>query len=393
MVYMELESTVENQMLPKIVTVGVGGGGSNAVNHMARSRLGGVNFIVANTDMQVLAISDVQNQIQLGGKKTAGLGAGQRPEVGFEAAQESKTLIQEAMGEPNLVFISAGMGGGTGTGAAPVIAEIARDLNALTVGVVTKPFPFEGKKRARIAEEGIEKLREQVHSLIVIPNERLIQQAPKGATYIDMLKRADDVLYLAVKGIVELLTKPGLINLDFNDLKTVMGGDSGGMAMIGTGVGLGETRARDAANLAIHSPLLEDGTIDGASGVLLNITAGKDVGIKEIDEASSIIQAAAHPDADFIFGTAIAEGEDEEFHVTVVATGIERAGAKLLRNPSAKVAVFEQDRRPGPIPTPLDLMLQNRPGQAMEGQNKAAGNGEAFSFHRGPVEVPFFLQK
>ncbi|MDR2504063.1 MAG: cell division protein FtsZ [Deltaproteobacteria bacterium] len=413
MVYTELAS----RSLPKIVTIGVGGGGSNAVNHMSGSGMDGVHFIVANTDMQDLNSSAVETKIQLGNKRTAGLGAGARPEVGYEAAQESKGLIQESLGEPNLVFISAGMGGGTGTGAAPVIAEIAREMGALTVGVVTKPFAFEGKKRMASAEAGIEELRKHVHSLITIPNEQLIQQAPKNAKCLDMFKIADDVLYLAVKGIVELLTKPGRINLDFADLRTVMGGEAGGIAMMGTGVGVGETRARDAANQAIHSPFLEDVSIDGARGVLFNITANNDVGMREIEEAAGIIQAAAHPDADIIFGTVLHEDDNEEFRVTVVATGINNVSTRPARAASsAKISVFESEKHPhSNILSPIERMLKNNatavsaegsraasggfeaaPASAryaVAGQSEYSAKNEVFTFHRQEAEVPFFLQK
>ena len=258
----------------KIKVIGVGGGGGNAVQNMIASALKGVTFIAANTDVQALGRSSAEIKIQLGDKLTKGLGAGANPQIGRDAALESISAIKDCIGEADMVFVTAGMGGGTGTGAAPVIAQAAREAGALTVGVVTKPFFFEGRKRLEAAEQGIQEFRQSVDSLITIPNDRLLSLAPKKATFVEMLKKADEVLFFAVKGISDLIKVPGLINLDFADVKAVMG--ESGLAMMGAGIARGESRAREAAMKAITSPLLEDVSIDGARGVLMNITCGPD---------------------------------------------------------------------------------------------------------------------
>ncbi|ABB37848.1 cell division protein FtsZ [Oleidesulfovibrio alaskensis G20] len=305
----------------KIKVVGVGGGGGNAVNNMITSTLKGVTFITANTDVQALHRSQAEFKIQLGEALTKGLGAGADPEVGRQAALESIEAIREALGEADMVFVTAGMGGGTGTGAAPVIAQVAKEMGALTVGVVTKPFFFEGRKRLEAAEKGIEQFRQQVDSLITIPNDRLLSLASKKATFIEMLKRADEILYFAVKGISDLIMVPGLINLDFADVKAVMG--ESGLAMMGAGTSSGESRAHEAAQRAITSPLLEDVSIDGARGVLMNITSSYDLTIQEVSEAAGVIQEAAHEDARIFFGTVFDENMGDEMRITVIATGID----------------------------------------------------------------------
>lgn len=312
---------IENDSQAKIKVVGVGGGGGNAVNNMISSVLKGVTFITANTDVQALNSSQAEIKIQLGDKLTKGLGAGANPAVGREAAQESIDQIRSAIGEADMVFVTAGMGGGTGTGAAPVIAQVAKDMGALTVGVVTRPFFFEGKKRQEAADAGIEAFREHVDSLITIPNDRLLSLASKKATFVEMLKKADEVLYFAVKGISDLIMVPGLINLDFADVKAVMG--ESGLAMMGSGSSIGEGRAREAAMKAITSPLLEDVSIDGARGVLMNITCGPDLTIDEVSEAAGAIQEAAHDDARIFFGTVFDDTVGDEMRITVIATGID----------------------------------------------------------------------
>ncbi|GAB6175711.1 cell division protein FtsZ [Desulfobaculum senezii] len=315
--YLELE----NESAAKIKVVGAGGGGGNAVNNMINSALKGVTFIAANTDVQALNKSRAEFKIQLGEKLTKGLGAGADPEVGREAATESIDQIRESLMGADMVFVTAGMGGGTGTGAAPVIAEVAKEMGALTVGVVTKPFYFEGKRRLESAERGIKNLSDNVDSLITIPNDRLLSLASKKATFLDMLKKADEVLYYAVKGISDLIMVPGLINLDFADVKAVMA--ESGLAMMGTGIARGESRAREAAMKAITSPLLEDVSIDGARGVLMNITCGPDLAIDEVAEAASTISEAAHEDARIYFGTVFEQEASDEMRITVIATGIE----------------------------------------------------------------------
>ena len=311
----------------KIKVVGVGGGGGNAIDNMISSKLQGVTFIAANTDVQALNRSGAEIKIQLGEQSTRGLGAGADPQKGAGAAQESMEAIREAIGECDMVFVTAGMGGGTGTGAAPIIAQVAREMGALTVGVVTKPFFYEGRRRMDTAEAGIQELRQHVDSLITIPNDRLLTLAPKKAPLLEMLKKADEVLFHAVRGISDLIMVPGLINLDFADVRAVMG--EAGLAMMGAGVATGESRAREAAMKAITSPLLEDVSIDGAKGVLMNVTAASDVTMEEVAEAMGIIQEAADEDANVFWGVVFDESAGEEMRITVIATGIEAKGAQL----------------------------------------------------------------
>jgi len=305
----------------RIKVIGIGGGGSNAVNTMISYNLQGVDFIVANTDTQALGASTSPIKIQLGSEVTKGLGAGANPEVGRQAATETKDRLQEHLEGADMVFITAGLGGGTGTGGAPVIAEICKDLNVLTVAVVTKPFQFEGKRRNYQAEEGVDELRRIVDTLIVVPNQRLLSLGGRNLSLLEAFKKADDILYHAVKGISDLIIIPGLINLDFADVKNTM--SNMGLALMGTGTANGENRAVEAAQRAISSPLLEDNSIHGAHGVLLNITGGPDMSLFEVNEASSLIQAEAHEDANIIFGTVIDENMGDEIRITVIATGFE----------------------------------------------------------------------
>ncbi|MBN1663007.1 MAG: cell division protein FtsZ [Deltaproteobacteria bacterium] len=308
----------------KIKVVGIGGGGGNAVNTMISYSLMGVDFMSANTDAQALGASKSPIKIQLG----HGLGAGSDPEIGKCAAEEARDRIRENIGDADMVFITAGLGGGTGTGGAPIVAEVAKELGALTVAIVTKPFQFEGKKRSRQAEEGVIELRKIVDTLIVIPNQRLLSLGGRNLSLIDAFKKADDILYHAVKGISDLITVPGLINLDFADVKNIM--SEMGLALMGTGIASGENRAVEAAQKAISSPLLEDNTIQGAHGILLNITGGPDMSLFEVNEASTLIQAEAHEDANIIFGTVIDEKMGDEIRITVIATGFEEVGKKRL---------------------------------------------------------------
>ena len=322
----------------RIKVVGVGGGGGNAVNNMISSSLQGVTFIAANTDLQALGRSQADVKIQLGDKLTKGLGAGGNPQAGQDAAMESLEAIREAVGDSDMVFVTAGMGGGTGTGAAPVIAQAAREMGALTVGVVTKPFYFEGKRRMDAAERGILAFREHVDSLITIPNDRLLTLAPKKAAFIDMLKKSDEVLYHAVRGISDLIMVPGLINLDFADVRAVMG--EAGLAMMGAGVASGESRAREAAMKAITSPLLEDVSIDGARGVLMNVTASYEVTMEEVAEAMSIIEDASDEDAQIFFGVVFDDSVEDEIRITVIATGIEPKGVHMGDSVGGTVKMF-----------------------------------------------------
>jgi cell division protein FtsZ len=310
----------------KIKVIGIGGGGGNAVNTMISYNLKGVEFITANTDAQALKASASPVKLQLGAEATKGLGAGSDPEIGRSAAMETRDTLKEYLGGADMVFITAGLGGGTGTGGAPIVAEISKELGILTVAVVTKPFQFEGKKRNVRAEEGIAELRQIVDTIIIVPNQRLLSLGGKNLSLLDAFKRADDILYHAVKGISDLIMVPGLINLDFADVKNIMSGM--GMALMGTGIACGDNRAIEAAQKAISSPLLEDNTIQGAHGILLNITGGPDMTLFEINEASSLIQAEAHEDANIIFGTVVDESMKDEIRITVIATGFEEAGKK-----------------------------------------------------------------
>ena len=323
----ELLDTIDQQAVIKVV--GVGGGGGNAVNYMQQSEIEGVEFINANTDVQALQTSECTTILQLGGNLTKGLGAGADPDVGRQAAIEDRERIAEALAGSDMVFITAGMGGGTGTGAAPVIAEIARDIGALTVAVVTRPFLFEGVRRDKLADQGLKLLRESVDSLITIPNEKLLEVMGKEASLQDAFAMANDVLRNAVQGISELITSPGLINVDFADVKTVM--SEMGQAMMGSATATGATRATEAARNALSSPLLEDTNINGAKGILVNITAGPDLSIGEFGEVGSMIRDMAAEDATVVIGTSIDASMNDRLRVTMVATGIVHAKPQSVK--------------------------------------------------------------
>jgi cell division protein FtsZ len=327
----ELVDTYSQEAVIKVV--GVGGGGGNAVSHMLAASLDGVEFICANTDVQALNKTNIPVLLPLGSTLTKGLGAGANPSVGHQAALEDKERIKELLQGADMVFITAGMGGGTGTGAAPVVAEVAKELGILTVAVVTKPFSFEGGKRMKVADAGIRELRERVDSLITIPNEKLREVLGGSISLLDAFKAANDVLLNAVQGISELITKPGLINVDFADVRTVM--SEMGLAMMGSGAASGETRARDAAEAAIASPLLEDVDLSGAKGILVNITAGLDMSIGEFDEVGTTVKEFADDDATVVVGTVIDPEMREELRVTVVATGLGGAEEVALPEPAA----------------------------------------------------------
>ena len=330
----------EQSTFASIKVVGCGGGGNNAVNRMVDAGLRGVEFISVNTDRQALSQTNAQVKIQIGEKLTKGLGAGAIPEVGRRAAEESREEIASALKGADLVFITAGMGGGTGTGAAPIVAEIARDLGTLTIAVVTKPFNFEGKQRMKNAEAGIAELKQHVDTLVVIPNDRLLQVVNKGTTMIEAFKIADDVLRQGIQGISDLIAVPAMINLDFADVKTVM--ESGGMAHMGIGLGSGENKLVDAAKNAISSPLLET-NIDGARAVLINVTGGEDISIVDINEAANLIMEAADPDANIIFGAGIDETMGDEVRITVIATGFEKTPFPA-KEPARKPREIEHER-------------------------------------------------
>jgi len=411
MEFMELEN--ESNALIKVV--GVGGGGGNAVNNMICSSLKGVTFISANTDIQALNRSKAEHRLQLGVKLTKGLGAGANPDIGRNAALESVDTIRKMLGPADMVFVTAGMGGGTGTGAAPVIAQVAKEMGALTVAVVSKPFYFEGKKRLLQAEKGTAALAEVVDTIITIPNDRLLSIASKKAAFLGMLKKADEILYYAVKGISDLIMVPGLINLDFADVKAVM--SEMGLAMMGTGIAKGEGRAREAALKAINSPLLEDVSIDGARGVLLNITCAPDMTIDEVSEAASIISEAAHEDAKIFFGTVFDEDAGDEMRITVIATGIGEAGncrgseervidlggaRGNMAHPSIAGTAKRRPYAPyhgedRSIPAYLRKGGKPEPLVPPQSHNRvlkaAAGGGDDFIFDEEEFEIPSFLRK
>lgn len=341
------------QILPpgaRIKVIGIGGGGGNAINTMIREKVEGVEFIAANTDVQALNFSLADTKIQLGRELTKGLGAGADPDIGRDSALEDRHAIQEALTGADMVFITAGMGGGTGTGGASVVAQIARELGALTVAVVTKPFSFEGKRRLRQAEAGVQLLRESVDTIIGIPNQRLLQIASPDLSMVDAFKMADNVLLNAVRGISDIINVPGTVNVDFADVKTIM--SSMGLALMGIGRARGESRAVEAARQAISSPLLEDVDIEGATGILINITAGETVSLLEVNEACSIIQDAAHEDANIIFGAVIDEACGDEIRVTVIATGFPAEDDADLEPPTHRRNYISRASRSTPITRP-----------------------------------------
>ena len=337
----------EEREVAKIKVIGLGGGGSNAVNRMMAARFTGVEFIVANTDLQALRSSPAPYKIQLGAKLTSGLGAGSNPEVGKSAAQEDRDEIRQVLEGADMVFVTAGLGGGTGTGAAPVVAAVAKDLGILTVAVVTKPFHFEGRRRQQQAETGLAELRAVVDTLISIPNQRLLAVVDRGTPLVEAFKVADTVLLQAVQGISDLILVPGLINLDFADVRTIMSGM--GMALMGAGTGKGQNRALDAAQKAVASPLLDETSIEGARGILINFTGGSDLSIHEVEEAAKIVQEAAHEEANIIFGAVIDETLQDEVRITVIATGFTERKVEMGPSPTK---VVDLPSRPSRAPAP-----------------------------------------
>jgi cell division protein FtsZ len=369
---LRLKLAEEHRTGARIKVVGVGGGGSNAVNRMVSSGLDGVEFIVANTDLQALQLNHAPVKLQIGAKLTKGLGAGADPNVGRQAALEDTEKLIEALDGADMVFVTTGLGGGTGTGAAPVIASLASELGALTIAVVTKPFKFEGNKRQTQAASGLEELRECVDTVITIPNERLLATIARNTSLNEAFTSADDVLRQAIQGISDLILVPGMINLDFADVKTIMSGM--GFAIMGTGISDGQNRAMSAANAAISSPLLEDASVKGARGVIINVTGGPDLSLIEVSEASAVIQEAAHEDANIIFGAVVDPTMEGKVKITVIATGFDRPAAKTV-NPSA-------------VQTPVDL--QNYASFAASRQETervaaAGGGGSRISITRRPV--------
>jgi cell division protein FtsZ len=386
-----------------IKVIGVGGGGGNAVSFMMECGIDGVEFICANTDSQALKNSRVKTAIQIGCNITKGLGAGANPDLGRQAAMEDRDRIRESIEGSDMLFITAGMGGGTGTGAAPIVAQVARELGILTVAVVTKPFGMEGRKRMEIAENGITELSKYVDSLITIPNQKLLTVLGKQTTLLDAFKSANQVLQGAVQGIAELITRPGLINVDFADVRTVMG--EMGMAMMGTGRGTGEDRAREAAEAAISSPLLEDINLEGAKGILVNVTAGMDLSIGEFDEVGNVVKDRASDDATVVLGTVIDPTMEGEVRVTVVATGL--GGVVRQRDPQLRVASGQQrgaqrGRRlanGGPVnyseleAPPGGRQRTEEPELAVEAPRRAVG--QSFDYRGDPemLDIPAFLRR
>jgi cell division protein FtsZ len=347
-----------NNQSAVIKVIGVGGGGGNAVEHMVCHNIEGVEFICANTDAQALDRASSRTVIQIGTHITKGLGAGANPEIGRQAAMEDRDRIEEVLSGADMVFITAGMGGGTGTGGAPIVAQVAREMGILTVAVVTKPFPFEGKKRMDIANQGIEELKKYVDSLITIPNEKLLSVLGKQVTLLDAFKAANDVLLGAVQGIAELITRPGLINVDFADVRTVM--SEMGMAMMGSGTAKGEGRAREAAERAVSSPLLDNVDLSGARGILVNVTAGLDMSIGEFEEVGNTIKGFASENATVVVGTVIDPELTDELRVTVVATGLGRGNAVVAEQP-VKLVVSKEEGVSIEVDYDRPTVLRNRP--------------------------------
>lgn len=386
-----LEFDMNMDQLATIKVIGVGGGGSNAVNRMIEHGVQGVEFICVNTDAQALNLSKAPVKMQIGTKLTRGLGAGANPDIGKKAAEESREQIEEALSGADMVFVTAGMGGGTGTGAAPVVAEIAKDLGALTVGVVTRPFTFEGRKRSTQAVGGISVLKEKVDTLIVIPNDRLLEIVDKNTPMLEAFREADNVLRQGVQGISDLIAVPGLINLDFADVKTIM--TERGSALMGIGVGTGENRAAEAAKKAISSPLLET-SIDGAKGVLMNITGGANLSLYEVNEAADIVSSASDPEVNMIFGSVINEELKDEILVTVIATGFDET-EKMVNNQ-------QRAERPRMQQSPASSQShssqsQSQPQSQSQGQSREESQSESRSTSytnadSDTLDIPTFLR-
>jgi len=392
----------------RIKVVGVGGGGGNAVNTMIAAGLPGVEFISANTDAQALRANLAPMKMQLGEQLTRGLGAGGKPEVGRQAAMESVERLQEALAGADMIFVTAGMGGGTGTGAAPIVAKIAKEMGSLTVGVVTKPFGFEGSQRRRRAEEGVKELKANVDTLIAIPNQRLLAVAGRASPILETFRKADDVLLQAVRGIADLITVHGLINLDFADVRAIM--SEMGMAMMGAASAQGENRAVEAAQRAISSPLLEDVSIEGARGVLINITGGPDLSLHEVNEAATLIQEEADDDANIIFGAVVDEAMGDEIRITVIATGFGEVAAQAATRPVARPTAPALEGNVAPDGRPirrhgllvddeLDVPTWKRRRQeppipeVERPVHKAATNGLDSSEDASDYDIPTFLRR
>ncbi|GAB4540551.1 MAG: cell division protein FtsZ [Anaerolineales bacterium] len=371
----------------RIKVIGVGGGGQNAVNRMMDEGIQGVEFISANTDAQALMLSHAPIRVRLGDKLTRGLGAGGDPEVGRKAAEESSDELYSVLKGADMVFVTAGMGGGTGTGAAPVVSQIAKECGALTIGVVTRPFTFEGGRRAQSAEAGVAKMKEHAHTLISIPNDRLLQLADKKSSLQDAFRMADEVLHQGIQGISELITTPGLINLDFADVKAIM--SEGGAALMAVGRGSGDDRAKMAAEQAISSQLL-DITIDGARGVLFNVTGGPNMTLFEVNQAAAIIRETAHPDVNMIFGAVIDPNMGDEIRCTVIATGFERAS--VSRRALERPAASRSERPISAANTPFTPRISESVGASLDSRPAADSKPALPSVNSDDLDIPTFLR-
>lgn len=386
---------VPGENFAQIKVIGVGGGGGNAVNRMIAEGMGGVDFIAVNTDAQALMLSEAKTRVRVGDKITRGLGAGGNPEIGRKAAEESADELYEVLRGADMVFITCGMGGGTGTGAAPVIAQVAKELGSLTIGVVTRPFSFEGKRRHDSADAGIEALKSQVDTLIVIPNDRLLQIADKRASLQDAFRVADDVLRQGIQGISELITVPGLINLDFADVRTIM--SEGGAALMAVGSASGEERARKAAEMAVSSHLL-DVTIDGAHGILFNVTGGPDLSLFEVNEAAAIIKDTAHPDVNLIFGAVIDPNMGDSVRITVIATGFEQSRVARRQVQQTPASAPQQQPQPQPVRRPIQQQEvappppQQQQQPAPQPRQPVEPKNDYQQFDNGDMDIPTFLR-
>jgi cell division protein FtsZ len=382
-----MNRTPELENLARIRVIGVGGGGSNAVNRMIQARIGGVDFIAVNTDSQALLRSEAPTRVRIGEKLTRGLGAGGNPEVGAKAAEESADELHEVLKGSDMVFVTSGMGGGTGTGAAPIVARIARGLGALTIGVVTKPFTFEGSKRQKSAETGLENLREHVDTLIVIPNDRLLELTDRRIPLNESFMLADDILRQGIQGISELITIPGLINLDFADVRAIM--SHGGAALMAVGEGSGEERARMAAEQAINSRLL-DVTIDGARGILFNVTGGSNLSLFEVNQAASIIREMAHPDANVIFGAVIDDTMQDKMRITVIATGFDQQMRRQTLGGHSSGYTASSTVTPAPA---RPASRQEPPPARPEPPRREPASGQEPKLDNDNLDVPAFLRR
>lgn len=389
-----LEFAENSELSAKIKVIGVGGGGGNAVNTMIAAGFSGADFIVANTDAQALKASASSIKVQLGEKITKGLGAGANPEIGRKSAIEDRDKIKEIIEGSDMVFITAGLGGGTGTGGAPVIAEVAKEIGALTVAVVTKPFLFEGNRRMKQAEDGLRELKAVVDTVITIPNQRLLAVAGKSTSFSDAFKKVDGILFQAVKGISDLINVHGIVNVDFADVKTIM--SEMGMALMGTGFAEGENRALEAAQKAIASPLLEDVKIEGAMGLLINVSGGPDMTLFDINEAAEKIKSEAHPDANIIFGAVIDESLVNKMMLTVIATGFESENHSVLLTP-VKGSVQNNDKIVDPLPDVANVDSDNGSETAREGSdtymNRFKDEDEDVDYENERYDIPTFMRK